>query len=81
MQEPLNLPGRIASWHFLQLFPHKEFQKMVLKSFEDIQKISIFCFMQKGVAQNLSLPHPFEIWNINANKSANFKARDFSSQI
>ena len=54
---------------------------MVLMSFEDIQKISIFCFMHKGVAQNLSLPHPFKVWSINTYKSVNFKATDFSFQI
>ena len=54
---------------------------MVLVSFEDIEKISNFYFMHKDVAQKLSLPHPFEVWNINARKSVNFKARDFSFQI
>ena len=54
---------------------------MVLISFEGIQKISNFCFMHKGVAQKLSLPHLFEVWNVNAYKSVNFKARDFSFQI
>ena len=34
---------------------------MVLILFEDIQEINIFCFMHKGVVQNLSLSHPFEI--------------------
>ena len=37
--------------------------------------------MHKGMAQKLSLPHPFEVWNINAYKSVNFKARDFFFQI
>ena len=37
--------------------------------------------MYKGVAQKLSLPHPFEVWNINAYKSVIFKAKDFSFQI
>ena len=37
--------------------------------------------MHKGVAQKLSLPHPFEVKNINAYESVNFKARDFSFQI
>ena len=37
--------------------------------------------MHKGVAQKLSLPYPFEVWNINAHESVNFKARDFSIQI
>ena len=37
--------------------------------------------MHKGVAQKLSLPHPFEVLNIDAYKSVNFKARDFSFQI
>ena len=37
--------------------------------------------MDKGVAQKLSLPHPFEVWSINAYKSVNFKDRDFSFQI
>ena len=54
---------------------------MALISFEDIQKISIFCFMHKGVAQNLSLPYPFEIQNVNACKLVNLIARDLSFQI
>ena len=37
--------------------------------------------MHKGVAQKLSLPDPFEVWNISAYKSVNFEARDFSFQI
>ena len=37
--------------------------------------------MHKGVVQKLSLPQPFEVWNRNAYKSVDFKARDFSFQI
>ena len=54
-------PGKEGSRGFLQIYTQQSQQKMVLISFEDIQKISIFCFMHKGVAQNLSLPHPFEV--------------------
>ena len=54
---------------------------MVLISFKDTQKLSIFCFLHKGVAQKLSLPHLFEVWNINAYKAVNFKANDFPFQI
>ena len=34
---------------------------MVLMSFEDIEEISNFRFMHKGMALKLSLPHPFEV--------------------
>ena len=37
--------------------------------------------MHKGVAQKLSLQHPFEVSNINAHKLVNLKVRDFSFQI
>ena len=47
---------------------------MVLISIEDIQKIS------KCVAQNLSPPKPFEVLNINAYKSVNFKAILYQSR-
>ena len=42
---------------------------MALISFEDIQKISIFCFMHKGVAQQLSLPHPSPLFKFGYNPS------------
>ena len=37
--------------------------------------------MHKGVAQKLSLLHPFELWSTNAYRSVNFEAKDFSFQI
>ena len=36
--------------------------------------------MHKGVAQNLSLPHPFEFQNVNAYKLVNFLSRDLYFQ-
>ena len=50
--------GRLKS--FFENTKAVELAKMVLISVEDIQKINNFCFMHKGVAQKLSLPHPFE---------------------
>ena len=75
------LPGHIASGHFWQLFPHKEFQKMVIMTFVQLEKINIFCFMHKSVVQKLSLPRPFENQILNGYKSANFEGRDFSIWI
>ena len=42
---------------------------MALISFEDIQRISNFCFMHKGVAQQLSLPHPSPLFKFGFNPS------------
>ena len=38
----------------------KEYQKMVRIPFINLEKINIFGFMHKGVAQKLSLPCPLE---------------------
>ena len=68
-------------WWFFQVGNQKEYQNMMIIPFVQFEKVNIFCFLHKGVAQKLSLPHLFEVWNINAYKSVNFKARDFSFQI
>ena len=36
------LPGQIASGHFWQVFPHKEFQKMIVITFKHLWKLSYF---------------------------------------
>ena len=54
-------PGKEDLRGFLQIHTQQSQQKMVLISFEDIEKTSNFCFMHKGVAQKLSLPHTFEV--------------------
>ena len=46
------LPGHIGYWHFWQVCPHKEYQKMVLISFEHLQKISNFPKLQGCGAKN-----------------------------
>ena len=43
-----------------QVGNQKEYQKMVIISFVHLEKISIFCFIHKSVAQKLSLPRPLE---------------------
>ena len=45
---------------FFQVQNHKEYQNVVIISFVHLEKINIFCFMHKGVAQKLSLPCPLE---------------------
>ena len=52
--------GLIIHKGFFQVQNHKEYQNEVLISFVYPEKINIFCFMDKGVAQKLSLPHPLE---------------------
>ena len=37
-----------------------QFQKMVIITFVHLEKINIFCFMHKSVAQKLSPPRPLE---------------------
>ena len=54
------LEPRREDYYFVNL-KAVELEKMVLTSVEDIQKINNFCFMHKGVAQKLTLPHPFEV--------------------
>ena len=52
--------GLITLKGFFQVWNHKEYQKVVIISFVHLEKINIFCFMLKGVAQKLSLPRPLE---------------------
>ena len=46
------LPGHNGYWHFSQVCPHKEFQKMVLISLEHLEKISNFPKLQGCGAKN-----------------------------
>ena len=46
--------GLITLQGFFQVQNHKEYQNVVLISFVHLEKISIFCFMHKSVAQKLS---------------------------
>ena len=59
MQRRLD-PGKETLKGFFQVGNHKEYQNVVIISFVHLEKINIFCFMYKGVAQKLSLPHPLE---------------------
>ena len=52
--------GLITLKGFFQVQNHKEYQNVVIISFVHLEKINIFCFMHKGVAQKLSLPRPLE---------------------
>ena len=54
-------PERKAQEVYCRSVHSRASKKMVLISFEDIEKISNFCFMHKCMAQKLSLPHPFEV--------------------
>ena len=74
-------PGKEGGKGFFQVQNHKEYQNVVVISFVHLEKISIFCFLYKGVAQKLSLQGPLENQTLNGYKSANFKARDFSFWI
>ena len=74
-------PGKETLEGFFQVGNQKEYQNVVIISFVHLEKIDIFCFMHKSVAQKLSLPCPFESQTLNSHKSANFKARDFSFWI
>ena len=51
---------------------------MIIIPFVQLEKVNIFCFLHKGVAQKLSLPCPLEYQTLNGHKSVNFWARDFS---
>ena len=46
------LPGHIGFWHFWQVPPHEEFEKMVLISFEHLKKISNFPKLQGCGSKN-----------------------------
>ena len=74
-------PGKETLEGFFQFGNQKEYQNVVIISFVHLEKVNIFCFMHKSVAQKLSLPCPFESQTLNSHKSANFKARDFSFWI
>ena len=43
---------------FLQVGNQREYQNGVIISFIHLEKINIFCFTHKGVAQKLDLPRP-----------------------
>ena len=53
-------PGKETRKGFFQVQNHKEYQNVVIISFVHPEKINIFCFMHKSVAQKLSLPCPLE---------------------
>ena len=53
-------PGMETPEGFFQVRSQKEYQNVVIISFVHLEKINIFCFMYKGVAQKLSLPRPLE---------------------
>ena len=66
---------------FSQVGNQKEYQKTVILPFVYLEKMNIFCFMHKDVAQKLSLLRPLENLTLNGQKSVNFKVRDFSFWI
>ena len=53
-------PGKETLKGFFQVRNNKEYQNVEIISFVHLEKINIFCFMHKGVAQKLSLPRPLE---------------------
>ena len=53
-------PGKETIEGFFQVGNQKEYQKMVVIPFVYLEKVNVFCFMHKGVAQKLSLPCPLE---------------------
>ena len=53
-------PGKETRNGFFQVQNHKEYQNVEIISFVHLEKINIFCFMHKGVAQKLCLPRPLE---------------------
>ena len=59
-QTRLQDPGMETRDGFIQVGSQKEYQNVVIISVVHLEKISIFCFMHKGVAQKLSLPRPLE---------------------
>ena len=74
-------PGMETPEGFFQVGSQKEYQNVVIISFVHLEKINIFCFMYKGVAQKLSMPRPLENLTLNGHKSVNFEASDFSFWI
>ena len=70
MQRRLD-PGKETLEGFFQVGNQKEYQNVVIISFVHLEKVNIFCFMHKSVAQKLSLPCPFESQTLNSHKSAN----------
>ena len=67
--------GLITPKGFFQVPNHKEYQNVEIISFVHLEKINIFCFMNKGVAQKLSLPCPLENQTLDGHKSVNFCQR------
>ena len=53
-------PGMDTPRGFFKVGNQEEYRKMVITPFVNLEKINIFCFMDKGVAQKLSLPRPLE---------------------
>ena len=53
-------PGKETPEGVFQVRSQKEYQNVVIISFVHLEKINIFCFMHKGMAQKLSLPCPLE---------------------
>ena len=53
-------PGKETLEGFFQVGNQKEYQNVVIISFVHLEKINIFCFVHKGMALKLSLPHPLE---------------------
>ena len=72
----LDLPGMEGSSVCLSFQKEQRFQKMVKTSFVDYQKINIFCFIHKGVAEILCLSYLLEIWIVEGHISVNFKVKD-----
>ena len=65
-------PGKETLEGFFQVRNQWEYQNLAKISFVHIEKINIFCFMHKSVAQKLSLPSPLEYQTLNGHKSVNF---------
>ena len=59
MQRRLD-PGMDTPVGYFKVGNQKDYIKMVIMSFVHLEKISIFCFTHKGVAQKLSLLCPLE---------------------
>ena len=53
-------PGKETLEGFFQVGNQKEYQNVVIISSVHLEKINIFCFMHKSVAQKSSLPCPLE---------------------
>ena len=54
-------PGKETLERFFHVRNQKEYQNVVIISFAHLEKINIFCFMLKSVAQKLSLPRPMKL--------------------